>query len=231
MSIKSVTAIIVAAGKSARMKGMDKLLAEIDSVPVIAKTAMAFEENELIREIIIVTSKENQEVFAEICKRFNISKLKSIALGGETRHDSVMNGIACVTEIDGENFIAIHDGARPLISQELITNVIVTSFKTGASLLAVRTKDTVKISTDGENVDSTPDRNMLFNAQTPQVFNMKTYIECVKTLGEKAKAVTDDSMIFELCGIKPTIVEGDYRNIKITTPEDVDIAKILTKAI
>lgn len=225
MNIKSTTAIIVAAGKSTRMKGEDKLLARIDGVPVIAKTAIAFEENPLIREIIIVASKENQEVFAEICKQYNISKLKNIVLGGETRHDSVMNGIACV--IDGESFVAIHDGARPLICQELITNVIKKAFKTGASLLAVRSKDTVKFSADGEKVDSTPDRSALFNAQTPQVFNVNAYIQCVKTLGEKAKLVTDDSMIFELCGIKPTIVEGDYRNIKITTPEDISYANAL----
>lgn len=225
MSINKTSAIIVAAGKSTRMNGLDKLIATINGIPVIAKTAMAFEENQLISEIIIVTSDENRDVFADICKQYKISKLKSIVLGGETRHESIMNGIA---EISG-NFVAIHDGARPLISQELITNVIKMAFITGASLLGVRSKDTVKISANGQKVDCTPDRNQLFNAQTPQVFNAKMYLQCVKNLGEQARFVTDDSMIFELCGISPAIVEGDYRNIKITTPEDLTIAEIFNK--
>ena len=225
-STSTVSAVIAAAGSSYRMKGKDKLFSEIQGTPIIILSALAFEQNENIDEIIIVSSAQKIDEIKELAKKHSITKLSQIILGGKTRHESVLNGV----KASKGDFVAIHDGARPLISQKVINKTVFAAIEFGAAIPAVNAKDTIKLSHDGENIESTPDRSFLFNAQTPQVFNRNVYLKCVERLGIKAQAVTDDSMIFELCSKKVKLVKGDYKNIKITTPEDLMIAEVFLKS-
>ena len=215
--------IIVAAGQSTRMNGIDKQFACICGMPVIIKTIKAFCECEDVLEIIVSTKASSIDKLDKLCKDYKLDKVKKIVCGGDTRAQSVSNAFEYVDS--NTTLVAIHDGARPLVKLDDIKNVFSNARKYGASALCVSVKDTIKVSADGFIAD-TPDRSTLYAAQTPQVFKYDIYKKALENINVN---VTDDCMAVEAIGQKVHITVGDYQNIKITTPEDILIANALCK--
>ena len=217
-----VGTIIVAAGTSSRMNGVNKLLEDINGKCVLAMTLENFENCSEVDYIVVVTRVDMMNEVNKIIKENKFNKILKVVEGGKTRQESVKNGISvCPKET---SIIAIHDGARPFTDINDIKNVIFDCRKYGASILGVKVKDTVKIVKDGF-INETPNRDDLFNAQTPQVFNFSLYNKALENAEKKGLSFTDDSQLFESIGEKVYITLGSYKNIKITTLEDIEIAK------
>jgi len=223
--IKSDTsAILVCAGNASRMGGVNKILMPLGQTAVIGVCMTAFQNCPDISEIIIVTKKENFEFVQEIADDLHISKLAHLTEGGETRQKSVMQGLKLVSK-DSE-YIAVHDGARPLVKTDHISKVIHDARVFGGAALGVPVKDTIKV-TDGGLIIDTPPRASLYITQTPQVFRKRLYFEAVDFALEHDLDFTDDCQLVEAVGGKIYMTQGDYTNIKITTPEDIKIAEVL----
>ena len=220
-----VSAVIVAAGSSRRMGGINKLLLDLGGKTVLEHTVEAFEKNSDIDEIIITARSEDVDEYKSLLCRYN--KVKNIVVGGETRQKSVANGIAVCDE--KTTLLAIHDGARPLVTQQIISLTVSAAKEYGAASCAVPVKDTIKIIDENSCITDTPDRASLRAVHTPQCFDKKLYCACVEKLGEKAKDMTDDCRLAELCGVKVKIVDSSYTNIKITTAEDIPFALSILK--
>ena len=218
-----VSAVIVAAGSSRRMGGINKLLLEIKGKTVLCRSVEAFENNADINEIIVAAREEDIEEYKALLAQYK--KVKCVVPGGETRQKSVASAIAACSE--DCDMIAIHDGARPLVSQDVISRTVDAAFECGGAACGVRVKDTIKVTDSDGMITDTPDRATLWAVHTPQCFDKKLYISCVESLGEKAKDMTDDCRLVEICGGKVRMVEGSYSNIKITTVEDVPMAESL----
>ena len=220
-SLPTVTAVIVAAGASRRM-GFDKLSYRLpNGQTVLEKSCTALAEHPAIVELILVAG-ANREICEQIATA--CPKPCTVVQGGETRADSVRNG---VTAANGE-LVAIHDAARPFVSRAVITAALQEAAKTGAAAPAVPVKDTIKVAgTDGRVLD-TPDRSTLYAVQTPQCFSRALYLQALSAVtGEKAHLVTDDCSLFELAGLPVSLTEGDYENYKITTKEDLKKEKTM----
>lgn len=220
-SLPTVTAVIVAAGASRRM-GFDKLSYRLpNGQTVLEKSCTALAEHPAIGELILVAG-ANREICEQIAAA--CPKPCTVVQGGETRADSVRNGVAAAK---GE-LVAIHDAARPFVSRAVITAALQETAKTGAAAPAVPVKDTIKVAgTDGRVLD-TPDRSTLYAVQTPQCFSRALYLQALSTVtGEKARLVTDDCSLFELAGLPVSLTEGDYENYKITTKEDLQKEKTM----
>lgn len=224
-----VSAIIVAAGQSRRMGGdTSKQFILIDGVPVIVRTLKAFEIAERIREVVIAARQEDIPQMYALIQDYEITKVKQIITGGETRQVSVFRAIAQVDE--NADFLAIHDGARPLIRPQEIDLAVSAAVEHGAAALGVPVKDTVKqVDADGKIVD-TPERSTLWAVQTPQVFSRALYLRAAEQAGEAAAQLTDDCQLIERTGAPVYLVRGAYANLKITTPEDVFAAEGILRA-
>lgn len=225
-----VSAIIVAAGQSRRMGGdTSKQFILIDGVPVIVRTLKAFEIAERIREVVIAARQEDIPQMYALIQDYEITKVKQIITGGETRQESVFRAITQVDE--NADFLAIHDGARPLIRPQEIDLAVSAAVEHGAAALGVPVKDTVKqVDADGKIVD-TPERSALWAVQTPQVFSRALYLRAAEQAGEAAAQLTDDCQLIERTGAPVYLVRGAYANLKITTPEDVFAAEGILRAI
>jgi len=208
-------AVIAAGGNSVRFGG-NKLLAPLAGKPVILRTLDAFKKASGICEIIIVAKRESFAEIAALCEGV------TVITGGNSRGESVLNGINAINAADG--IVAVHDAARPLVKPELIDRVIAAAAEYGAAVAAVKIRDTVKEVNDGF-IAATYDREKLYAAQTPQAFDLRLYREAAA----KGVDVTDDSTLFERIGVKVKIIGGDYGNIKITSPEDLAVAKELVR--
>ena len=224
-----VSAIIVAAGQSRRMGGETSMqFILIDGVPVIVRTLKAFEIAERIREVVIAARQEDIPQMYALIQDYEITKVKQIITGGETRQESVFRAIAQVDE--NADFLAIHDGARPLIRPQEIDLAVSAAVEHGAAALGVPVKDTVKqVDADGKIVD-TPERSTLWAVQTPQVFSRALYLRAAEQAGEAAAQLTDDCQLIERTGAPVYLVRGAYANLKITTPEDVFAAEGILRA-
>ncbi len=222
-----LSAIIVAAGSSNRMGGIDKIFAEIDKIPVIARTLSAFQSCEDIFEIVVVTKESSVERIKALATEHGITKLTAVVLGGTTRAESVRNGVEAVSE-DTE-FIAIHDGARPLVLPEDISACAGDAFNYGGAILALPVTDTVKYAKKNGFVEYTPAREKLFGAQTPQIFDLDTYKKAMEKAFKDLSDWTDDSMVYENYAEKVYLTPGRRSNIKITSPEDILIAEAILK--
>ena len=224
-----VSAIIVAAGQSRRMGGdTSKQFILIDGVPVIVRTLKAFEIAERIREVVIAARQEDIPQMYALIQDYEITKVKQIITGGETRQESVFRAIAQVDE--NADFLAIHDGARPLIRPQEIDLAGSAAVEHGAAALGVPVKDTVKqVDADGKIVD-TPERSTLWAVKTPQVFSRALYLRAAEQAGEAAAQLTDDCQLIERTGAPVYLVRGAYANLKITTPEDVFAAEGILRA-
>lgn len=215
-------AILVAAGSSARMKsgGASKTMMKIGGEPVLSRTLRAFENAACISKIVIV---------ARVCDFDAIQKASAfvtkpltITEGGKERQDSVSNGAALCGDAE---YIAVHDAARPFITPEEIETVCADAEKYGAATLAVPVKDTIKVAAADGTVCATPERSTLRAIQTPQVFRLSLYKEALCLAKNAGKQYTDDCQLIEAAGGKVYLTPGDYKNIKITTPEDLLVAE------
>ena len=222
----AIPAIIVAAGSSSRMKGINKQFMPILGVPVIARTLMAFERCNDISKIIVVTSKESLLDIQLICEKYSISKVCDIVVGGANRHQSVMAGIKCLP--NSEKKVLIHDGARPFVTGSMISDVVFALNDYDAALCVSKINDTVKMVSEDGTVISTVDRSMLYSAQTPQGVDLEKYkIACQSV--KDAETFTDDVSIMENAGYSVKAVIGSGKNIKITTPDDISIAEAFVR--
>ena len=215
------SAVIVAAGTSTRM-GEDKLMMELCGVPVLARTLMAFDRSPCIDEIVVVTRSEKIVDIAHLCQRYSIEKVTKILVGGATRTISALAGLS---EINPDaRLAAIHDGARPLVTEEIIRNTIHMAALNKAAAPGVALKDTVKRVKDGVVVD-TPERAGLVAIQTPQVFWPDLIKGALTDAVQKELELTDDCAALEVMGVPVHVTEGSYENLKITTPEDIAAAE------
>lgn len=212
---EKVCAVIVAGGSSRRM-GFDKLLAPLEDGTVIQSSVRAFARHPLVDEIVVVAGEGNRSAIMQQVQ--SLPKVKAVVTGGAERSDSVCRGL----EATDAPWAAIHDGARPFVSEAVITGALEGALLTGCAAPAVPVKDTVKVARDGMVV-STPERSTLYAVQTPQVVNCERYRRALQHLN--GLAVTDDCMVMENDGCRVCLTEGDYANRKITTPEDLPAAK------
>lgn len=197
---------------------------ELAEVPVIVHTLRALDHCPYIHEIIVVTRQELLVPISKLCAEYVLTKVRKVVVGGATRAESVYMGIREVSE--QARLIAIQDGARPLVSQDVLQEVILTAEKCGAAAPAIPVKDTIKQAENGV-VTETPDRAKLFAVQTPQVFEADLIRAALHKIVEERLPVTDDCSAVELLGMKVTLTQGSDENIKITTPADLILAEAL----
>lgn len=224
--MEKIAAIIVAGGRGKRMgTTVKKQFIKLRDKEVLAHTIEAFNKVDEISEIIVVVGQEDVErVREEIVARYGLNKVSKIVVGGKERQDSVYNGLVATS--DEVEYVMIHDGARPFISETVIQRAIEKTKKYKATIVAVPVKDTIKvINIETETVEHTPPREKLWAVQTPQSFDKKLLLEAYENAHQKGLLVTDDSMIVEAYGKKVQVVLGEYMNIKITTPEDLVIGE------
>ena len=219
-------AVVPAAGTARRMGGREKLLESLGEMPVLAHTLRALDNCPYITEIVVVTRGDLIVPVGQLCRDCAFSKVTKVVLGGETRTHSVLAGIR---EVSPEwELIAIHDGARPLVSAEVLEEAIVKAASCGAAAPAVPVKDTVKVADGDQFAETTLDRSLLWQIQTPQAFRyglVKGAYDSLMADPALQKGITDDAMVVErMTNEKVKLVMGDYRNIKVTTPEDMTVA-------
>lgn len=220
----NTSVVIVCAGNSTRMGGVNKILLPLGERLVIGVTMQAFQACESVKEIIIVARECDIPAIEAEAESAGVTKLKECTIGGDTRQQSVINGIRCVSQ-DTE-LVAIHDGARPLVKSEHIEKAVKDALVFGGATLGVPVKDTIKVVDDGLITD-TPPRSSLYITQTPQIFRKKLYFEGIDFALEHNLNFTDDCQLVEAIGGKVYMTTGDYTNIKITTPEDIKLAETL----
>ena len=222
LKLKPCGAVIVAAGTASRMGGIDKVMAPLRGEPMIARTVRTFQNCDAISEIVIVTREDLILPITGLCRE--MPKVKAVVCGGKSRQESVARGLNALS--DKVKLAAIHDGARPLVTWEVIDRAVRAANTYGAAAPAIPVKDTIKV-VEGRIVKNTPDRATLFAVQTPQVFDFDLLRGALKKAEADGAAVTDDCSAVERMGMSVKIVEGDERNIKVTTPIDLKIAEML----
>lgn len=215
-------AVIVAAGSASRMGGIDKVMAPLGGEPMILRTVRAFEDCEAVKEIVIVTREDLMGPIAELCSGF--TKIRSVVQGGSSRQESVKLGLLALSK--EVRLAAVHDGARPLVSGELIDKVIRAALSYGAAAPAIPVKDTIKVF-EGGFIAATPDRSTLRAVQTPQVMDRDLLLGALEKAEQEGTALTDDCSAVEHIGMRVRLVEGEERNLKVTTPLDLKIAELL----
>lgn len=224
-----VSAVIVAAGGSVRMGIADsKQFIPLLSRPAIEYTLKAFQKSHLIKEIIIVCREQDNDRINKIIELNGFNKVSKLVKGGDSRADSVRNGIGACSE--NAKYYAIHDGARPLITVEEIERVVEAAFDTGAATLGTSVKDTIKVVDGFNNIESTPIRSQLRAVQTPQVFERDLYRFALENAGDNIINFTDDCSLIENMGGEVLVVKGNEENIKLTTPIDIVIAESILKS-
>ena len=222
LPLKTCGAVIVAAGSASRMGGIDKVMATLGGEPMIRRTVRTFQECDAVSEIVIVTREDLILPITNLCAGYD--KVKLVVKGGASRQESVQMGLNALNK--EVKLAAIHDGARPLATYELIDRSIRAANTYGAAAPAIPVKDTIK-TVEGGIVVNTPDRGKLRAVQTPQVFDIDLLKGALQKAYEDNAEVTDDCSAVERLGMKIKIVEGDERNLKVTTPMDLKIAEML----
>jgi 2-C-methyl-D-erythritol 4-phosphate cytidylyltransferase len=205
------------------MGGIDKLFADVGGMPLLARTLAAFEDCPSVDQIILVASESNLDRCWKLVRSYGFKKVTELVPGGARRQDSVERGL---DQVKGSMWVLIHDGVRPFIDDALITSGIEAAREYGASVAAVPVKDTIKVVNADHLVRNTPRRETLWAAQTPQVFRVDVIRGAYRdAFGD----VTDDAMLLERLGQPVKVYQGSYENIKITTPEDLDLAECILK--
>lgn len=222
-----ISAIILAGGKGKRMGSpVSKQFIEIKGKPIIYYTIKKFSENKKIDNIVVVLSKDEVGYFKEnILEKYNL-KVDNIVIGGTERQDSVYNGLKSLEDTNTD-IVLIHDGARPFISDRIIDDGIKFAQVYGACAPGVMPKDTIKIKNESNFSVSTPERGSLVAIQTPQVFKFNEILECHEKIKINNIVVTDDTMVAEKFGYSVYLYDGEYTNIKVTTPEDLILGEKL----
>ena len=223
--MKYISAIVVAGGSGSRMgTSTKKQYLKIKDKEILVYTVECFQNMPEIQEIVVVTGTEDLTYVEKLLKdTYKLNKVSYIVAGGKERQDSVYNGIQAAGE--KSDYLVIHDGARPLITKEVVRAGLDMAYAHRASIIAVPVKDTIKLVSKDGKVEDTPDRSSLWSVQTPQIFEKELIIHAHEYAKEHGLSVTDDSMLVEAIGVPVYIVEGEYTNIKITTPEDLIIAE------
>jgi 2-C-methyl-D-erythritol 4-phosphate cytidylyltransferase len=219
------TAVIVAGGNSVRF-GADKLFADLEGVPVLGRTILAFAEADCIQEIVVVARQDAAEYTAKLGRTYGGGKISQVVFGGKTRVMSAYAGVMAACE--RAELIAIHDGARPLVTQGIIRDAVWAAYRGMAAAPAVPVRDTIKVASDG-TVTSTPDRSSLFSVQTPQVFRAEIIKAALADAVANVPDVTDDCAAAERIGAPVTLTAGSEENIKITTPLDLELAEAILR--
>lgn len=223
MGANQVCGIIVAAGSSSRMGGKTpKQFIELLGEPLLCHTLRAFEQARQIQEIVVVCRLEDQDMVERLTAPF--AKVRAVVPGGATRQESVREGVKAA---EGADLVAIHDGARPLVTPEEIDQVVVDARAWGASSLAVPVVDTIKEVGEGELVSHTPDRASLRAVQTPQVFFREEYLTALANAQAAGQDFTDDCQLMEFSGRQVHLCPGERSNLKVTTPEDLLFARAI----
>lgn len=222
LPVKPCGAVIVAAGNASRMGGIDKVMATLDGEPMIVRSVRTFQNTEAIREIVIVTRQDLILPISDLCKAF--PKVKAVVAGGSDRAASVRAGLAALSP--KMKLAAVHDGARPLITFEVIDRTIRAANSYGAAAPGIPVKDTIKVVRGGVVV-ATPERSNLQAVQTPQIFDTDLLRAALTKAKKDEVPITDDCSAAEYMGMTVKMVEGDERNIKVTTPMDLKIAEML----
>lgn len=222
--MEKVGAIIVAAGKSERMGGVEKIFATINGKPLISHVVETFQQSPIIDCIVIVLAKDKVGIGLDLAKKYHWSKVIAICAGGTRRQDSVSEGLKQFDKVD---WVMIHDGARPCITQDIIERGLEQAKDTGAAVPAMPVADTIKVVSTDSYVKGTPPRDKLWAVQTPQVFRF----DIISEAHRKAKDdVTDDASMVESLGYNVKVFRGSYTNIKVTIPEDLIIAEAIIKS-
>ena len=226
-SVHICSAVIVAAGSARRMEGVDKVLALLGDCPVLVRTLRTFQQCPAVAEIVVVTREDLLVEIGGLCRDFAFSKVTKVVKGGAERIHSVQAGLREVRE-DAE-LIAIHDGARPLLPQEVLEEVLQRAAQTGAAAPAVPVTDTVKRAEKGLAVE-TVDRSALFAVQTPPVFQADLIRAAVQKALEDGEVLTDDCAAVERLGMKVSLTRGSRENLKLTTPIDLILGEAILEA-
>lgn len=224
--IPQCAAVIVAAGTAQRM-GSDKAVMNLGNLPVIARTLLAFQNSPYVSEIVVVARMDLIVDIADICKRYGLSKVSKVCCGGKTRMESALAGVSEVSQ--KAELIAIHDGARPLVSQELIERTVYAAKKNMAAAPAIVSTDTLKAVDENGFIAGTVDRNTVLRVQTPQIFQADIIKGALTKAVKDGLLLTDDCSAVEIMGIRTKIVEGETDNIKLTTPADVHLAAAILR--
>lgn len=222
LKLKYCGAVIVAAGTASRMGGIDKVMAPLEGEPMVMRSIRAFQECDAVKEIVVVTRQDLIVPISHVCA--GIAKVKAVVAGGSSRPESVSAGLNALS--DKVKLAAIHDGARPLITWQVIDRTVRAANTYGAAAPAIPVKDTIK-AVRGGIVKETPDRKTLFAVQTPQVFDIALLRGALEKAKDEVAEITDDCSAVERMGMSVKIVEGDERNLKVTTPMDLAVAKML----
>ena len=215
-------AVIVAAGAATRMNGIDKMMADLRGEPVLLRTLRTFNGCPRIDELVVVTREDLMLPVEQLCRDHRLDKVHQVLLGGDERTSSVLAGLDAIADRDG--LVAIHDGARPLVTEDIILRTIQKAEETGAAAPAVPMKDTVKVARKGV-IEATPDRSSLVAVQTPQVFDLDLVRGALYKAEQEGILVTDDCSAVERLGMKVVLTQGADENIKITTPADLAVAE------
>ena len=218
----SCAAVVLGAGSAQRM-GFDKMTAMLDGQPVLVRAINAFEQSPFIEEIVVVTKEERLEEVAELCKTYNLSKVSSVVMGGKTRTESALAGVMALKK--DCRLTAIHDGARPFVSKQLIEDCIRRASIQYAAIPVVKSTDTLRAVDENGSLIDTYDRDRVVRVQTPQIFLSEIIKGALSDAVQKGMTFTDDASAVERMGIRIQAVEGDEENIKLTTPQDMLIAQ------
>ena len=221
LKLRYCGAVIVAAGSASRMGGIDKVMAPIGGEPMIVRTVRTFQQCDAIREIVIVTRQDLIVPIMDLCHDFD--KVQMVIVGGASRPESVAAGLSALS--DKVKLVAVQDGARPLVSWQVIDRTVRAANSYGAAAPAIPVKDTIKVVSGGV-VKETPERSGLQAVQTPQVFDIDLLRGALLQAAQDGAEITDDCSAVERLGMSVKIVEGDERNIKVTTPLDLKIAEM-----
>lgn len=224
-----VSAIIVAAGSGSRM-GADttKQFMTLCKKPVVMHSVLAFEKSDYIDEIVIVAREDEVSKYKPLLEKYGIKKVSAVVSGGETRQESVMKGMEAISP--KSDFVAIHDGARPLVTEQIIKSVMLNAYKFKAASAAAPSKDSTKMVSDSHFIEKTVERDKLWLMQTPQVFYADLYRAALLNAIERKFEGTDDCALAEFAGFPVKVVDCGYENIKITTPIDLKIAEAILNA-
>lgn len=221
-----VSCIVAAGGSGSRMGAeKNKLFLNIRNVPVIARTLMQLEKSTVISEIVLSAREEDMAELGEIIEMYGITKVTAVVRGGAHRAASVLNALKATAET--ADLIAVHDGARPLISEEEIIKTVEDARVNGAAAIGVRPKCTLKRADNRGVITETVDRSQMYEIQTPQIFSREILLKAYNVEESVLRSATDDCSLVERLGIPIKVTEGSYRNIKLTTPEDIRIAECL----
>ena len=223
----SCSAVVVAAGSARRMEGVDKALAMLGEFPLLVHTLYALEDCQEIQEIVVVTREDLLLEVGELCRQYGLNKVSKVVTGGAERIHSVQAGLREVRPDAG--LIAIHDGARPFVTREVVHQAVCPAAKTGAAAPAIPVVDTIKRGVDGVAVE-TLDRSMLWAIQTPQVFEAGLIRGAIQKALDEGICPTDDCGAVERLGMRVTLTPGSRENIKVTTPFDLMVGEAILQA-